>query len=190
MPTKLARKGPIVKKETKKCELTFKHDLTPKDKSCLTIILQDGFDASCASMIESAVEGGFLRDNDEAALKTMVAKIKGSPFSIAGGMLYRTYRLKTDVYNYRIVYEVLFMAVRPCAKRCNVASRMVEMLENMLKKETILDRILCVSIKESNEAKSFWSDMHKVEEAEDKSLLKAMIKFDDFNPVYKIVDKC
>ena len=84
---------PAIHKKKRTADMVFNHNLSDKEKAYLTVVIQDGFDASCAAMIESAVEDGFCRGNGDARLRTMTVKMRGSPFSIAGGVLYRSYKL-------------------------------------------------------------------------------------------------
>ena len=179
----MRKQARAMRKKMRTCELVFNHNLSEKEKSYLTVVVQDAFDESCAGMIESAIEGNFCRGNGDAKLHTMTARVKGSAFSLSGGVLYRSYNLDDAT----LVYEVLFLAVRPCAKRRNVASHMVDELVCRLKHDsTATSKYLCVSIKTSSEAKSFWSDMSPVEPTE--PLWAAMIKFDDFDPVCKEIE--
>ena len=175
------------KEELKKraSQLIFNHNLTPKEKACLTVVIQDAFGKSCAERIESAIEHGFCKQGGD--IRTMALKMKGSPFSIAGGVVYRVHHVcNTEVY------EVLFLAVRPFAKRRNLACHIVQELRTkLLAASEYSSRMLCVSIKDSNEAWAFWRFMglRRTSEGDEvaKQVADKMITFDDFDPVYMYV---
>ena len=91
------------------------------------------------------------------------------------------------------VYEVLFLAVHPDAKRRGIASKLVQALRNRLQHECAgagVSAALCVSIKSlSAEAASFWqhAGLRKLSSTTaapqlDRTLVTAMIPFDDFTP--------
>jgi hypothetical protein len=117
-------------------------------------------------------------------------------YVIDGGVLYRTFshrerRTSSHRGHDVVVCEVLFLATAKHAERQGSATRLVDDLEKKLAKQKMPNggpadkRLLCVSIKSSDVAESFWRTRGMKNVEEGAWLWSHMIKFKDFTPVFR-----
>jgi hypothetical protein len=165
----------IVKKRATNAR--FRVATTVRDQAMLTVVLQDAFDSSCATMIETFVNLGLGGESGDVI--SLVVNVPSTPFEVAGGVVFRRIVLEG-----KLVYEVLFLATRRHFYRAGLASLIVSELRRRLIDETHEgERILCVSIKNSDEAKSFWKAQSMTDVDSTDALYDRMVKFADFCPV-------
>jgi len=162
-------------------KLDLKKEETVACHSALWSLMEHSFDASCIPHLAKLFRC-------KKGLNTAFLKIKGSPVSCDGGILYRIFR--GPAWTATTVVEVLYLATHPAHRRRGAAHAMLAKFEDLVTK--IVDDLnepdkirLCVSVRGNPSAHAFWSKQNVKKLDKNDWLYGEMMLFGDYCPMAK-----
>ena len=166
------------------------------EKGYLTCLLHQHFHESTHAQITDAMEQrqyfqrGMIRRDAQATTSALVARLVDSPRCIDAGVVFRDIEVTAGKEEPALfITEVLFMAAHDAAKRKGLSRALAKELKARVRARLVNGTVgaLCVSVKPTEEADSFWDDVsvEKLDHDDDeplKTVYQLMMPFDDSEP--------